>query len=237
MPNTATLQAPPIAAFTPVEEPIPMSYEDYLDWDVEHRIIEWHDGKAIVHMPPSKKHQQITEFLSGLIGLFARMLSLGSAHIPPFEVRLPQGLGSREPDLFFVATENQEKFDARRFDGAPDLIVEIISDSSVNRDRREKFRAYEAAGVAEYWIIDPRADRRMADFFHLNEEGRYELFATADDDVVRSYTLADFWLRPAWLWQDPLPDVLGVLAQVAGEERLIAHIRQAARVDQTESEP
>jgi Uma2 family endonuclease len=235
MPNTATLQAQPIATFTPVEEPIPMSYEEYLAWDEEHRIIEWHDGKAIVHMPPSKKHQEIAEFLSRLISLFVRMFSLGSAHIPPFEVRLPQGLGSREPDLFFVSTANQDKFDAHRFDGAPDLIVEIVSDSSVSRDRQEKFRAYEAAGVAEYWIIDPRPNRRHADFFRLVEDGRYELFATADDEIVRSHLLADFWLRPEWLWQDPLPDVLGILAQVVGMETLIAHIRQSSTAQQTET--
>ena len=57
--------------------------------------------------------------------------------------------------------------------GPADLVVELISDNSVTRDRRDKFGEYAAAGVPEYWLFDPRPHRQTAAFFHLTEEGSY----------------------------------------------------------------
>ncbi len=108
--------------------------------------------------------------------------------------------------------------------GAPDLAVEIVSPGSLYIDRNQKFREYERAGVAEYWLIDTRPGQRRADFYKLDEEGRYELFATEVDEVVRSKVLEGFWLRPSWLWQEPPP--LAALAEIVGKDRLIATLSE-----------
>ena len=88
-----------------------------------------------------------------------------------------------------------------RLVGPADLIIEIISDDSVYRDRYKKFQEYRDAGVREYWVIDPRPNKQRSDFFRLDEAGEYELYATEDDERVTSHVLAGFWLQSAWLWQ------------------------------------
>ncbi len=88
-----------------------------------------------------------------------------------------------------------------RLVGPADLIIEIISDDSVYRDRYKKFQEYRDAGGREYWVIDPRPNKQRSDFFRLDEAGEYELYATKDDERVTSHVLAGFWLQSAWLWQ------------------------------------
>jgi Uma2 family endonuclease len=208
-----------------VPQRLRMSYEEFLEWADEDIRAEWVDGEVIVHMPPTDEHQRIVEFLHQLMSLFARLLDRGLVRIPPFEVKLWPGGPAREPDLFFLAKERMDALSSDRLTGPPDLIVEVISPDSVRRDRHRKFREYERAGVREYWIIDSRPGYRRADFFRLDETGRYELFATEDDEVVHSTVLADFWLRPAWLWESPLPNPLLALAKIVGTETLIDTLR------------
>lgn len=61
------------------------------------------------------------------------------------------------PDVCVVCDPNKVDDDAKEIDGAPDLIVEILSPSSVRRDKIEKREIYERAGVKEYWLVDPKA--------------------------------------------------------------------------------
>ncbi|MEW6301048.1 MAG: Uma2 family endonuclease, partial [Thermodesulfobacteriota bacterium] len=66
--------------------------------------------------------------------------------------------------------------------------------------------------VREYWIIDPEEQR--ADFFVLAEDGRYERKRADAEGVYRSAVVPGFWLREAWLWQDPPPKALTVLHEL-----------------------
>jgi Uma2 family endonuclease len=178
-----------------------MSYEEFLQWAGEGTRAEWVNGEVIVHMPPTDLHQATLGFLHVLLSLFVQFLKLGRLWIAPFEMRILSGRSSRAPDILFVTNEHLDRLTGERLVGPADLVVEIISDDSVQRDRREKFREYREEGVSEYWIIDPRPSKHRADFFHLTEDGDYELFATEDDERVTSHVLPGFWLRPAWLWQ------------------------------------
>jgi len=176
-----------------------MSYEEFLEWADEDTHAEWVDGEVIVFMPAKEIHQAILGFLHRLLGLYVDLFQLGQIRVAPLEMRLSHS--AREPDILFVANNNLEQLTADRLKGPADLVIEIISDDSVQRDRRDKFKEYREAGVREYWIIDPRAGKQRADFFRLDEAGDYDLFATEDDDKVASEVLPGFWLRPEWLWQ------------------------------------
>jgi Uma2 family endonuclease len=178
-----------------------MSYEEFLAWADEDTHAEWVDGEVIIHMPPKNIHQTTLAFLHRLLGLFVDLFGLGKIGIAPFEVKLMPDGPSREPDLFFIANENLDRLTEDRLVGPADLIIEIVSSDSVRRDRQDKLREYRAAGVREYWIIDPRPDKQRADFYQLDQAGEYQLYATEDDDRVISQVLPGFWLRPAWLWQ------------------------------------
>ena len=88
--------------------------------------------------------------------------------------------------------------------------MEIVSPDSIARDWRDKYHAYEAAGVPEYWVIDRPSQRLVA--YRLGDNG-YELIPESDG-VVRSAVLPGFFIRPKWLWQDPLPKVAEVLREL-----------------------
>ena len=90
-----------------------------------------------------------------------------------------------------------------------DLVIEIISEESLLRDRGEKFAEYEIGGVKEYWILDPETKR--ADFFIL-KEGRYERRVEDAHGIYYSEIIEGLWLKVAWLWN--LPPVLDVLKEL-----------------------
>lgn len=196
-------------------EPRRMSYEEFLTWADEDTHAEWIDGEVIVFMPAKDIHQATLGFLFRLVSLFADLLGQGRARVAPFEMRLDPRR-SREPDILFVKQTNLTRLTPDRLDGPADLVVEIVSDDSVQRDRRDKFKEYRVAGVAEYWIIDPRPGKLRADFFALDDEGDYALFGTEDDDRVTSTVLPGFWLRPAWLWQAGTLDPFLALCEMRG---------------------
>lgn len=101
--------------------------------------------------------------------------------------------------------------------GPADLAVELISDSSVRRDRLEKFTEYAMAGVPDYWLVDPRRGRQQAFFLRLGDEGVCEATPPDAEGRVHSAVLPGLWLRPEWLWQDPLPSPRACLAKIAPE--------------------
>jgi Uma2 family endonuclease len=207
-----------------IRGPLRMTYEEWLDHEHEGGLTEWVDGEVIVHMPTKDEHQRVVDFLNRLMGLFVRLTKLGMVRSAPFAMRLvPKGPG-REPDLFFLAAANSERLTRRQLTGAADLVVEVVSDDSVTRDRDEKFYEYQTGGVREYWIIDPRPGRLRADFFVLDEQGRYQPVPLPPDNTYRSAVLPGFWLKTDWLWQQD-PDPLAALGQIVGVERVLAALR------------
>jgi Uma2 family endonuclease len=192
-----------------------MTYEEFLEWADEDTRAEWLDGEVIVLMPPSLLHQRLIRFLSHLLGLFVALREVGEVLVAPFQMKLAFRPSGREPDLIFVAREHLDRLTRMYLDGPADLAVEIVSEDSRTRDRRDKYQEYEAAGVREYWLIDP--DTRQAEFFGLGPEGRYQSLPVDEAGVFHSRVVPGFWLRVEWLWRDPPPDLealraLGVLS-------------------------
>jgi len=146
---------------------------------------------------------------------------------------------SREPDVLFVGRERLSQLGLQRFDGAPDLVVEVVSRASLTADRVDKFREYERAGVREYWIIDPRPHQQQADFYVRDAEGRFVPAPVDDDGVYASTVAPGFRLRVAWLWpaepEAKLPDIDLALAWMLADapgvpEELRALYREMVRL-------
>ncbi|NJO07640.1 MAG: Uma2 family endonuclease [Chloroflexaceae bacterium] len=196
------------------EQRIPMSYEDYLEAVDTRAHAEWVNGEAIIFMPPSTRHQQIIGFLYRLIAEFVDLLQLGTVLIAPFEMKVSPTSNAREPDMLFVATAHLPRLTRQRLAGPADLVVEVISPESLHRDRADKFFEYQQAGVREYWLIDPRDGQQQVAVYALNAAGQYQPIAADAEGRIASTVLTGFWLRPAWLWQEPLPAPLPVLMQL-----------------------
>ncbi|MCP4423923.1 MAG: Uma2 family endonuclease [Chloroflexi bacterium] len=205
-----------------------MDYEEFLSWSNENTHAEWVEGEVTVYMPSRNEHQVIAGFLLALISEFVNLFDLGQISMAPFEVKLWTDGPSREPDLFFLKKEHLDRLSSERLVGPPDLIIEIISPSSVYRDRDEKYREYAQAGVPEYWIIDSRPGRHRADFYRLTHAGHYQLAATEDDEKVESAVLPGFWLNPNWLWLDELPSVITLLYNMSPEAAAAVQSRLSA---------
>jgi len=194
---------------------IPATYAEYLAWADESALVEWKDGEIITYMPPTDRHQDITGFLFGLLKDFVRLLELGVVRVAPLEVKLWPDGPSREPDILFVSRERLGQLTAKRFEGGPDLVVEIVSNSSARVDRVEKLIEYERAGVREYWLIDPRRGKEQADFYQLDEHGRFVSVALDDEGVYHSAVLPGFRLDPTALRLAILPHPQLILAALA----------------------
>jgi Uma2 family endonuclease len=204
----------PAVSWQPAPQRQKTDYQSYLNMAPESQIMEWVDGEVINYMPPMDYHQDIARFLSVLIDSFIRYFDLGVLRFAPFEVKLWPDGPSREPDILFISQDKIPNLTPKRFLGGPDLLIEIVSPSSVVEDRVRKLTQYEQAGVREYWIIDPRAHQQQADFFILDEDGVYVAAPVSEDGIFYSTVLPDFWLKLAWLWQSPLPNPQLALAEV-----------------------
>lgn len=211
---------------TAIRSPLKMSYEEFLAWADEDIHAEWVAGEVIIHMPAKNPHQTLVEFLYQLLNLYAAVHLLGRVRIAPFELKLTPDGPSREPDLMFIATDNLKRLTNERVEGAPDLIIEVVSSDSVHRDRVDKFDEYEAGGVGEYWILDNRPRRQRAQFFRLNDKGQYQLIAVGADGIFRSEVMPGFWLRLEWLWAEQ-PNLLRALAELIGPDEMSHALRLA----------
>jgi Uma2 family endonuclease len=127
---------------------------------------------------------------------------------PELFVRLPKQKRRRLPDILFVSTARRDLFRKAHFEGAPDMIMEIVSPDSEARDWRIKYLEYEAAGVREYWVIDSMSEH--VELYVLSEQQRYERIAETDGWLA-STAVPGFRLRTDWLWPATRPKAIEAL--------------------------
>ncbi|PIE50707.1 MAG: restriction endonuclease [Flavobacteriales bacterium] len=168
------------------------SYADYLMWKFKERV-ELFKGKIFKMSPaPSTKHQKISSVLHGEFYATFKNHScrLFSA---PFDVRLTRKNKKNEdittvvqPDLCVIC--DLDKLDEQGCNGAPDLIIEILSPGNSKKEMKTKFDLYEEAGVREYWIVNP-LDENVLVFVLENDE--YKALRPVVDDFIRSQIFPD----------------------------------------------
>ncbi len=132
------------------------TYEDYLRLPDDGKRYEIIDGVLYMANAPDFDHQFTVTKLDRFLGRYVEEQNLGIVLVAPFEIHLPGIARPVQPDVFFIAADRQPRSGAKFFEGAPDLIIEVVSPGSVRLDRTIKFNAYERAGVCEYWLADPR---------------------------------------------------------------------------------
>lgn len=158
-PEISTSTAPPFV-------PPKLTYEEFLR-EYDGQYAEFVNDEVIIPKSVTKKHNELTHFLSSVLQFYVETKRLGRVYGEPYQMKmsLADGIKGREPDIFFVGTDNFDRVREQFFDGAADLVIEVVSPESLVRDTQEKFEEYETAGVKEYWIID--YNRRTADFLRF----------------------------------------------------------------------
>jgi Uma2 family endonuclease len=212
-PEPARSDANGSASTWPAGIPKHMTWEEYLAWDFGEYRAEWVDGEVVLMPPVRAEHQFIVQLLYELLIGFVRPRKLGRILLNEMLMRLTSRPSGREPDLMFFKTEHEDRLKDTFFDGPADIVVEVVSPESEQRDRAVKYLEYEAGGVPEYWFVDPL--RKEAYFYLLGEDGRYHLAPTASDGIFRSRTLEGFRLKVDWLWRAATLDPNEALAELA----------------------
>ena len=167
------------------------NYSDYLLWQFSERV-ELIKGFINKMSPaPNLSHQKISINLSSALYGFLKK-SPCSVFAAPFDVRLPIKSANKDttvvqPDLCIICDES--KLDKRGCNGAPDLMVEIVSQSNSKHDVKTKFELYQEAGVLEYWIIEPY-DKIL--FVYTLIDGKYiGLQPQTEGDIIKSPLFPD----------------------------------------------
>ena len=176
------------------------TYEDYKRLPDDGRRYEIIEGVLYVIAAPNFDHQYtVTRLLVHLDNLVTGH-HLGVVLVAPFEVHLPDIARPVQPDVLFIATERAPRSGAADFTGAPDLIVEVLSQSTARTDRLVKFGAYERTGVREYWLVDGSTELEVprthsVEVYSLSEEGTYEMASQyTPGETVASTVLSDLAL-------------------------------------------
>lgn len=128
------------------------SVQDYLSLNGPY-LVEFVDGSLQILPIPTAFHQAIAFVLANLLVAWSKPDPLARTKLAPFRVRVGERL-YREPDVCFMLGQNAGRRNDAFWTGA-DLVVEVISDSNRDHDVTTKRSEYAAAGIPEYWIIDP----------------------------------------------------------------------------------
>lgn len=134
-----------------------LTYQDLLEFPADGNRHELIDGEHYMTPAPSLRHQRVSRRLARILDTFLLEHPLGEIFPAPCDVVLSE-INVVEPDLVFVAAESTRILTEQNIQGAPELVIEILSPSTRHTDSVVKRRLYEYFGVQEYWLIDPLAE-------------------------------------------------------------------------------
>lgn len=132
------------------------TYEDYCKISDEKRY-ELIEGELLMTPSPITKHQRISGKLEFILRRFLTENNLGELFYAPYDVCFDNE-NVVQPDILFISKDRAEIVGEKNVQGAPDLVIEIVSESSAYRDMVQKKKLYAKFGVKEYWIVIPESE-------------------------------------------------------------------------------
>ena len=133
-----------------------LTYEDYRNTPEDERY-ELLDGELLMTAAPNIAHQRVSGRLEMRLRTFVEERGLGEVFDAPTDVVLSD-TDVVQPDLLFVSRDRADIVTADNVQGAPDLVVEVLSPSTARRDWRNKLDLYSKHGVREFWLADPQTE-------------------------------------------------------------------------------
>jgi Uma2 family endonuclease len=182
-------------------------FDEITDEDTKAELM---DGVMIVHSPASLQHEVVGGFLGGLMAFYADAKGLGTVVASGNGVVHLTTCRKFAPDVFFIRQDRVPSPLPKQFEGAPDLVVEVISPSNREDDLEDKRPAYHEAGVEEIWFVDTEYQEVIVD----RKRGKKYVEEIVTAGRATSTTLQGFWVDVAWLWAEPLPNRMACLQEI-----------------------
>ncbi len=164
------------------------TYEDYLKTpdDKRYELIE---GELYMTPSPITNHQRISRKIEFLLEKFVTENELGEIFYAPYDVYFDDE-NVVQPDILFISKDRLNIIGDKNLQGAPDLVIEILSESNAYRDLIQKKKLYARFGVKEYWIAVP--GEKTIDI-HILKDKTYQLYKTLGEyDTLESQILKGF---------------------------------------------
>lgn len=175
-----------------------LTYDDYAALPDDGRRYELYEGELIMTPSPRPRHQVVIGNLHMLMAEHVRAHGLGQVYLSPIDVILSR-ITVLQPDLVYIERARLEIVTERAIEGAPTLVVEVLSPSTDARDRGVKQALYARYGVPFYWIVDP--DARTVQALRLSGES-YEAVARLDETRAAALApLTHLTLDPTAIWR------------------------------------
>jgi Uma2 family endonuclease len=163
------------------------TYEDYLKIPEDERY-ELIEGELLMTPSPVTKHQRISRELEFEILKSVRENDLGEVFYAPYDVYLDDG-NVVQPDILFISKGRLNIIGEKNIQGAPDLVIEILSENTAYRDFVQKKKLYARFGVKEYWIVIPGEESVEV---YILKDKTYILYKTySKEDTLESHYLKD----------------------------------------------
>ena len=166
---------------------IKFTYADYRSLpEVEGRRYELWEGELVMVPSPNLKHQLVVGNLFETLRYRVEKGGLGWVLLSPLDVVLSDEI-VLQPDIVVVLREHVGILDEAGIKGAPDLVVEVISPRTAERDHHYKNTLYARHGVREYWIVDPA--ERTVEVYMLGERGFEPVGRYRGEETLKSSLL------------------------------------------------
>jgi Uma2 family endonuclease len=133
------------------------TYDDLAAMPEDNVIREIFDGELFVSPSPFTRHQRIVGRLHLAIGRYLEEHPIGEAFVAPLDTVFSSD-NVCDPDVLFVSHERSSILTSKHVYGAPDFVIEVLSEFNAKNDKVRKLAIYERFGVTEYWIVDPDAN-------------------------------------------------------------------------------
>ena len=162
-------------------------------------------GELIIRPTPTPYHQRISRRIEFLLIQYVEGNNLGEVFDSPIDVYFEQ-TETYQPDVIFISKERLDIIKETRLEGAPDLVIEILSPGTAYYDLRKKFKIYEKYRVKEYWIIDPEEKNIEV---YVNKGNRFYLIQNVKSGIAKSEVLKGFQIEIEKIFQFTINNAKG----------------------------
>lgn len=174
-----------------------LTYRDYEALPADGRRYELHEGELSVTPAPGTQHQWLVGELFAFLREHVRAHGLGQVFVSPVDCILSDTTVV-QPDIVYIESARSWLVSPRGIEGAPTLVVEVLSPSTIRIDRVVKLQLYARYGVPYYWLVDPES--RSLEAYAL-AEGAFRLAARLDRGERGSLApFADLTIAASSLW-------------------------------------